>query len=86
MHSLHDYPTWQKVHINVLLSIHFSKAVPLFPGEIYLAAVSIGLMWSRCFKADFSLSALLQALFNHDGLGFGDISVCGCEWCWVVWG
>ena len=40
------------------------------PAEIHLAAVSIGRISCRRTKADFSLSAVLQAVFSLDGLCF----------------
>lgn len=55
-------------HVNVLFVNTFFQGpvVPcciLAPRETYLAALSIGLMWHRCFEADLSLAAVLLVFF-----------------------
>lgn len=82
-------------HINVLMSIHVSKAVHphVHSSEMYLAAVSTGVMWRRCFEADFFPSVLhFKSFFSLDGLGFwwyfGFVAMTELWWeyCWLVWG
>lgn len=71
----------QNRHQCVVVNIFFqsSSSCGRLSGEIYLAAFSTGLVWHRCFKADFSLCASPQAFLILMGWVSGDISGL---WLW----